>query len=470
MIIKGLNTETYKVRLHTITPVYIGCGDEYDLTSFWVDRQKGELVEFMPEAFVSLLSEDEKNILGNIGLLELARLINQKKPKGISKKICLNLVQKYEKVLYKQQTELNKFEIKKTAFNPTDNMPYVPGSSLKGALRTGYIASLCPKLSYKNGKSCIDETGLLGGNFDRSPFSALKVSDFMTVVKDNCSPISIVFAKRVSKKRKNVVKEPPVTMLEIINPGTVFEGTISLTKNNNIPANNIIPKPQPLPEICSILECVDRYSFSLLEDEKMGIRNPPIEKIRGIKNSFGKKAYLCRIGGYIGAESHTIQGCRKIKIRNPKNKQDIREYSTMTVYASPQEKMRGNSGITLGWCFLEIVEDDTLTENKCLADFAAEQMKTLLPEKTENSIGQSQKNHTVCNKQNLKTSVVPSQQKMSFDKNGVYDAEVIKMSKKGKPIAKSHGSEFTVMDAVDLKIGDKIKITKINGTTCRINE
>ena len=381
MIIKGLNTETYKVRLHTLTPVYIGCGDEYDLTSFWVDEQKGELVEFMPEAFVSLLSEDEKNILGNIGLLELARLINQKKPKGISKKICLNLVQKYEKVLYKQQTELNKFEIKKTAFNPTDNMPYVPGSSLKGALRTGYIASLCPKLSYKNGKSCIDETGLLGGNFDRSPFSALKVSDFMTVVKDNCSPISIVFAKRVSKKRKNVVKEPPVIMLEIINPGTVFEGTISLTKKNNIPI--------PLPKICRILECVDRYSFSLFEDEKIGIRNPSIEKIHGIKKSFGKKAYLCRIGGYIGAESHTIQDCRKIKIINKKNWHDIRDYSTMTVYASPQEKMRGNSGITLGWCVLEIVENDNLTENKEIADFAAEQMKLLLPEKTENSDGQS---------------------------------------------------------------------------------
>lgn len=460
MIIKGLNTETYKVRLHTLTPVYIGCGDEYDLTSFWVDEQKGELVEFMPEAFVSLLSEDEKNILGNIGLLELARLINQKKPKGISKKICLNLVQKYEKVLYKQQTELNKFEIKKTAFNPTDNMPYVPGASLKGALRTVYIASLCPKLSYKNsGEPYIDEAGLLGGNFDRSPFSALKVSDFMTVVKDSCSPVSIVFADRISKKeRKGGFKHLSVTMLEIINPGTVFEGTISLTKNNNI--------PKPLPEICRILECIDRYSFSLLEDEKMGIRNPPIEKIRGIKNSFGKKAYLCRIGGYIGAESHTIQGCRKIKIR----KHDIREYSTMTVYASPQEKMRGNSGITLGWCVLEIVENDNLTENKCLADFAAEQMKTLLPEKTENSDGQSHNNHTVYNKQNMNTAFMPSQQKMSFDRNGVYDAEVIKISKKGNPMVEFRGNELTVMDAVDLKIGDKIKITKIYGTTCRIKE
>lgn len=468
MIIKGLNTETYKVRLHTITPVYIGCGDEYDLTSFWVDGQKGELVEFMPEAFVSLLSDTEKNALGSIELLELARIINQKKPKGIIKKICPQLVQKYFTVLCGQQKELNQFEIKKTAFTSLNNMPYIPGSSFKGALRTGYIASLCPKLSYKNGKSCIDETGLLGGNFDRSPFSALKVSDFMTVVKDSSSPVSIVFADRISKKeRKGGFKHLSVTMLEIINPGTVFEGTISLMKKNNIPANNIIPKP--LPEICSILEYVDRYSFSLLEDEKIGIRNPSIEKIHGIKNSFGKKAYLCRIGGHIGAESHTIQGCRKIKIRNPKNKHDIREYSTMTVYASPQEKMLGNSGTTLGWCILEIADGNEMPENKALVDFAASQLKMLMSKMSD--VSNCNSSNPVGRRSNYAKAYIPAaDEKFSFDRNGVYDAEIVKISKKGMPVAKSHDKEFTVMNAAELKIGDKIKITGINGTTCKIKE
>ena len=59
---------------------------------------------------------------------------------------------------------------------------------------------------------------------------------------------------------------------------------------------------------------------------------------------------------------------------------------------------------------------------------------------------------------------------MDFDRNGVYDAEVIEISKKGNPMVEFRGKELTVMDAVDLKIGDKIKITKINGTTCRIKE
>ncbi|NTU63262.1 MAG: hypothetical protein HGB05_07630, partial [Chloroflexi bacterium] len=35
--------------------------------------------------------------------------------------------------------ELNKFAISRTSYTPYDGMPYVPGTSLKGALRTAYL-------------------------------------------------------------------------------------------------------------------------------------------------------------------------------------------------------------------------------------------------------------------------------------------------------------------------------------------
>ncbi|MBO4555126.1 MAG: type III-A CRISPR-associated RAMP protein Csm5 [Elusimicrobiales bacterium] len=460
MIIKELNTEIYKLRLHVLTPLYIGSGDSFDLASFWIDSQKCELVQTSPDAFVPLLNEQEIESLGDMSFRNLAALLCSKKPAGIRKKVSPYLAEKYFAYLNNVFTDRNQFEIKKTAFSPVDNMPYIPGSSLKGTLRTGYIASKKPVLSEKydkkgNKKEYIDEDGLLGGIFSKSPFAALKVSDFVFSSKDDKIPVSIVFADRVSKKLvKGQYKHLPVTMLEIIDPGTVFEGSISLHKNNGT-----IQKP--IENIETLLQNINDYSESLLADEEIGIKFPLMEHISAIRHGFGgRKTYLCRLGGYIGAESHTIPDCRKIKIRNPFDKHDIRDYSTMTVYASPEQKKTDKCNITLGWCILEIADSNEMHENKALADFSASQLKMLFAMpvgiKKQSGIGINQS--------------LLQPQKMSFDRNGVYDAEVVELSKKGKPIAKSHGSKFTVMNAADLKIGDKIKITGINGTTCKIKE
>ena len=48
--------------------------------------------------------------------------------------------------------ELNQFSISRTAYNPYNNLPYIPGSSIKGALRTAYLSKLATDMSIKGRK------------------------------------------------------------------------------------------------------------------------------------------------------------------------------------------------------------------------------------------------------------------------------------------------------------------------------
>lgn len=45
--------------------------------------------------------------------------------------------------------EFNQFEIPRTYFNPYTQKPIIPGSSLKGSLRTGYLSGILRELPEK---------------------------------------------------------------------------------------------------------------------------------------------------------------------------------------------------------------------------------------------------------------------------------------------------------------------------------
>ncbi len=59
-------TSIFKLRLHILSPVHIGCGEVYEPTSFVIDSDRNLLISFDPMEFIKNLDSNEKSELTNI--------------------------------------------------------------------------------------------------------------------------------------------------------------------------------------------------------------------------------------------------------------------------------------------------------------------------------------------------------------------------------------------------------------------
>src|SRR3990172_8409203 len=240
-----------KVRLHIISPVHIGCDDVYEPTSFVIDEKKKKLIEFDPMNFIKSLSPQDKQefndicIEGNVSsIVKMYNFISSKQVKGREVEISNELIAHYKKVKSLSTSnergirqELNQFTISRTAYNPHNNLPYIPGSSIKGALRTAYLGKLATDLGIKGRKDRAKdlEVELLGGSFDTDPFRMVKPSDFLPVgdVKTK-----IVYAVNKKKQPSKFEARGPFQILEIIREGCVFEGIININNPSHMSGIN----------------------------------------------------------------------------------------------------------------------------------------------------------------------------------------------------------------------------------------
>ena len=440
-----MNLEHKKIQIHTLTPLFIGNGQDFSPLTFWMNCENNELVEFSEDALIDKLLPEDKNKLGRLDLLNFMRLIFNTRPTGKSIPVCSDIVETYKKVLTGEQKEFNKFAIKKLISNPNSNLPYIPGSSLKGALRTAYLAA-CNGLTKKKENKVweINEDAVLG-RMNTDIFSALKVGDANPLGEVKTQ---IFYAQRCPKKTTG--KSAPSTMLHTVMGGGVFSGEITLLQSLNIKTGLI--------SITDILEKMGKYSNSLLQDEKIGIKYPSLAELQQLKAEFANPVYLCRLGGFIGAESHTIDGFRDIKIRNPKKNNDFRPYTTQSICASMDK--RKNTNISFGWCFIEVLEGPASQNLPHLRNFVQEQEQQLLGNFSYRSRRSVYSNYPA--------GVLLPQ--TSFDRNGVYSAKVARLSKKGKAIVQVDGKEFTLLDEGLLEIGQTIKVAQIQGTTCKLKK
>lgn len=440
-----MNLENKKILIHTLTPLFIGSGEEFSPFTFWINSEKNELVEFAEDAFINSLSEAEKNALGRLSLLDLMKLIYKKRSflSGKVFPVSPQIADTYNNVLA-GTANFNKFAIKKPIVNVNSLLPYIPGSSLKGALRTGYLAA-CPNLTWRHqytggaygrGKEQLDEAAALGGKMSSDFFSTVKVGDCIPVGE---VPTLVLYALRCHK-RKDKSNIPP--MLQAVLGGSVFSGELTLSHADRIKDSFKIKN------ITDILEKIERYSLSLLADEQVGIKYPCI------KHEFTNPVYLCRLGGCIGAKSHTIE-------RNPKGKSRIRPYSTCTVCATANK--HAPQPISFGWCLIEVLDGPANKEVPALRALVAEQNE-LLQDKSYRKAPAS-----ATNLQRMEI-VIP---KESYDRNAIYSARVIEISPKTnrarvQVIGKT--KLFTLMEEGTFEVGQQIEIAHIQGENCKLKK
>jgi len=384
-----------KIRLHVLSPIHIGCDDVYEPTSFVIDEQKKKLIEFDPLEFVKSLKPQESDEFSRtasgdniLAIFKAIKRLYKPTIKGREVEITDYLVSHYKKILgmgtFDKKAVINQFTINKTAFNPQDNTPYIPGTSLKGALRTAYLSALAensktvnywskcgllnaqdlanPEYTYKQiGKKQVAkrlEQKLLNGNFATDPFRMVKVSDLLP--QDDVKT-KIVYAinrkKQKSDKSTLAEKGEVYQILETIQAGAVFEGIINI----NLPEQTAgISCPITVDSLKSSL---NKFYVPLLETEIKVLKGVDISVtiINAINakfhGQFNKTAFLVRLGRHSGAEAVTIEENRHIKIMQKQGSlPKFLDHATTLWLASDNPKPQNNNNLLpFGWAVLETV-------------------------------------------------------------------------------------------------------------------
>jgi len=358
-----------KIRLHVLSPVHIGCDDVYEPTSFVIDESKKKLISFDPLDFIKALTVDQRNefikICSGDNLLSLYQFIKRNYTPTVKSRevdIASGLAAHYKKVIqmssYDKNAVINQFTINRTSYNSQHNMPYIPGSSLKGSIRTAYVNAVAKVEEIHNweGKAIELERKLLKGSFDTDPFRMVKVSDLVPAGAVKTKIVYAVNKKKKESEHSSLAEKGPQQIFEVIDEG-IFEGTINIdTPMQN--ANIALPITKD-----NLKKTINKFFIPLMEAEikmlkELDINIPLINKINSnFSSKINKSVFIIRIGRHSGAEAMTIEDHRNIKIMQGKDKSPkFDDHATTIWLASEVAKPSNSDGLfPFGWAVLEVV-------------------------------------------------------------------------------------------------------------------
>jgi CRISPR-associated protein Csm5 len=362
----------YKVRLHTLSPVHIGAGEFYDPTQFIIDSEN-KMYVFDKNSFIANLSEQKLAELSKLSLdsrnpIPVIRFFRDNFDKNRVKHRVLrasnDLKDGYENLCKTSSLRaevFNQFELKRTIYNPMDAQPYIPGSSLKGAIKT-FVMSVINANEEGEQKSNFRDTRdmentVLGGSFSKDPFRFVKISDLRPVVEENASEslTEIVYAVMVPKNIKKEERGELTVALEVIKTGGIFEGIISLDNQGDLPEKTA----RWSVNMNKILGCSSKYYASKIKSENELLAKLQASGLR-IDEKFlplFKTSFLVRLGHHSSAEFMTIDGHKNIKISPPGVKPRFEKSATTIWLASKLKKPDSRRGMhPFGWALVEFEE------------------------------------------------------------------------------------------------------------------
>ena len=407
--------ETHELLISTLSPVHVGCGEDYEPTNYVMEGET--LQAFDPATLLTQLGQRGRDELARAldapnPLLAAQRFFYRHKPQAlsvatISAPVAPAAARHYASRIGQvanQQAEggsvINKLEIARTAFNPADGMPILPGSSLKGAIRTAVLNDLRGrrKASFPlndrdagNSKAASTaasnmERDLMEGSFQTDPLRLVKLADGMfqpgsykarnpqgEEIQRERQVRTILFqANHKKRPQANHKKRPNQfasrakiealvecvphsqpsafrTSLVIERKAGRGEGTPNqqLTFAHLAAACNTFYRERFEEEI-AILETNNYVSEIWLKNARTrlaesGIWGKAIAEGRG---------FLLRVGRHSGAESVTVDAPRKIKILGAQGQPPTWQKAATTVWLAATEPGVTKGMWPFGWVFV----------------------------------------------------------------------------------------------------------------------
>jgi CRISPR-associated protein Csm5 len=387
-------TEIVPLVLTPLTPIHVGCGVDFEPTNYVIDD--GILYPFEPTALSlnngdRLLLMQHANRPGLDAILAVQQFFHGKRPecRRISRfgiPVAAGIAEWYEgrigRVVQREgggHGVGNELGIERTAHHLYSGRPYLPGSSLKGSARTGWLNDLDkgppvrrdPRERPTENSSEL-EINLLGGSFSSDPFRLIQFADATGVNLKS----RVVFAVARRKRPRPDAKEKNLAVAREAIAGGQFRGAQGEIRFKARPAS-AGPGHAPHREKCigdfvALARACNTFYRSRLEADFEVLAALGEAQWAGTFQSLkaalapaldSGDAILLRVGRHSGAEAATLDRHRWIRImEGPGKAHWAREATTIWVAA---ERADSRAGLRpFGWLLLE--RADNLLANDAL--------------------------------------------------------------------------------------------------------
>lgn len=392
--------EASQLLISTLSPVHVGCGEDYDPTRYVIENDT--LYEFEPGAALAVLTASDREQLlkivtspANDRMLQQVQAFfyhcRQKLILVASRRVPVGpkMVAFYQKRVGKTvQVEgdgaqlLNRLEIERTFFNPVNGAPVLPGSSLKGAIRTALLDGV------NGGRPLVGQERSLAlqqrlfryDRFEQDPMRLIHLMDagFTDEVGVGSELRFAVNRRRKAPKpgdsstKSQAEQRDLYQLLECVPAARyrVFAGQLTVQQVDQFNDDRRLPALPLRWNTPQIATACNRFYRPQLEAEiqqmqERGFLNADwaalIERL--LKGSLKERldnhqAFLIRVGRHSGAESVTLNGVRSIKILLGKDSATGRmrseDRATGTSWWLAADDNQARTGmLPLGWLLVE---------------------------------------------------------------------------------------------------------------------
>ena len=321
-----------KLKITVLSPIHIGCGEELDPTGYVVD-EKGMLNVIVLNRLIEMSGESGRKIIEdavrqrNIGRLRAA--IREVFISSGDQSCILRKADASPEFLEIYNAEIGKANVDNAlvfkAFSSSMGRAFIPGSSLKGALRTGIVDLAFNKVLkeeerklFLNDRNVEAETlkymavkrnGKKQPKIELDPFKKLKVRDAMLPGKS--TTICMMHNKSASGKGKGI----PVA-LEVIKAGTEFEVDVTIAEYGESAKSDYFEKkkfPLALQYWSGEVRKKAQKEYQRLK-EFSGLSSGERDKLKAFYDSVEKcEGFLNRIGFGSGYDFMTVESFRNMK-------------------------------------------------------------------------------------------------------------------------------------------------------------
>ncbi|HHH38159.1 MAG TPA: CRISPR-associated protein Csm5 [Sedimenticola sp.] len=400
--------ETRELWITPLSPVHMGTDEDYTPTGYVIEGNA--LFEFDHRALANLPPAEKQR---------LAKILSGRASEGMLKQVqaffhgnqewlipaAVNLVRTSDELgaLYQArvgraaQVEKgghevhNRLEIERASYNPIDRRLMLPGTGLKGAIRTALLDDLNQGSSLRE-MEYFDRRGkrnrqprnnremqesIFKGSFATDPMRLVQVSDCAWQGASDLGGAEILFA--VNRKKRPVQKGGTLVqsqaerqglyqLLECATPFRVraFRGSLGIAN----PAGKGISADR-LPKFrfgfAEVAAACNRFYRPIFDAETALLRSRGYldgewrERVRSLlddpemaKRMADNRAFLLRAGRHSGAESVTLNGVRSIRIIKGKGEKAGYESESKTLWLAASDRNEQHHLRPFGWLLVEM--------------------------------------------------------------------------------------------------------------------
>ena len=401
-----LNRHT--LHLTPLSPIHLGTGEDYEPTNYII--ADNALYAFDP-AQAELDPAQRNKLLGVAKSGDIQRIqqyfADNPDPfraaahsiSSVSPALASEYHKSLGKVAQREQRGnlvFNRLNIERTATNPHNHTPLIPGSALKGCLRTALMEMRSEKqppatfrlntpLKEKREQLRYEEDLL--GNFATDLLRLVKPADLAAT-----GDIATHICYATNHKKKNIIGKDgrPVEgkgvtgRRETIQHGQyrAFSGSLTL-QNLLLDHRPHIKNPgktlpgETRPDFTRLIRAANHYHLTRFTKEsallaERGLVQPEWQRsteqlLRQLVPQFDAgKTLLVRLGKNGGAEAKTLEKYAKIKIMGAKGAKPTYEKHTKTVWLAAENDKTKRDLLPFGWALIEI---DPTDDNPALREW-----------------------------------------------------------------------------------------------------